>query len=388
MALSCIQTIQPLLWAWRPTSSIYLLYRIVDSQRTQTEYSYFIHSIEQPAATEHRMSATKSFLADQLNNEPWLDMTCYPTIFDIMSLKCFLSQRLPNEIIDMIFDLSEYWPHSSRSLPSPIIAKGKLQESLQQAPVHWLEHRDSQASHLPSLIAAGEEPFILRSPLLGFPPTNVLQSPTLLVPRTRHPVRMIIFEIRYYRLFAINPKCRRPQIVRTSSARLEIGIKKPTHTTANSARFNLEPEAWLKDHVCGSSLRLRRICDLVYTSWQSKRTSYDQVHTKIDLYMDHKELADGMIGQKAVIWKSDDSGNYLDDGWNLSSPTLQHISEADKAHVKDYVHTLAKEDRREEASFLKQVEVGDSLVVWVKGRDGPTVSMIEGARMHVFWAAS
>lgn len=64
------------------------------------------------------------------------------------------------------------------------------------------------------------------------------------------------------------------------------------------------------------------------------------------------------------------------------------LSEADIAHVKDYVHSLAKEDRREQANFLKQLEVGDSLGVWVKARDGPDVSMIEGLRMHVFWAAS
>ena len=335
------------------------------------------------------MSTTKSFWADQLDNEPWLDMTCYPTMFDTISLKCFLSQRVPKEIIDMIFDLSEYWPHSSRSLPSPIKAQGKVQESvLQEYPVHWREHRDSQATHLPSPIVAGEDGLILSSPPLGLPPAEVLQSPTLLAPRTRHPVRMIIFEVRYHRLFAINPKCRRPQIVRQSSARLEIGIKKPTHISVYSTRPVLEPEAWLKDHVFESSLRLRRVCDRVYTLWQSKRSSYDRVHTKIDLYMDHKDLADGMIGQKTVIWNREDSGDYLDDGWNLSGATLQHLSEANKAHVKDYVYSLAKQDWMEKANFLKQLEVGDSLGVWVKAKDGPTVSMIEGVRMHVFWAAS
>ena len=316
-------------------------------------------------------------------------MTCYPTVFDIISLKRFLSQHLPNEIIDMIFDLSEYWPYSSRSLPSPIKAQGKVQESvLQDYPDHWLEHRDSQATHSPSLTVAGEDGLILSLPPLGLPPTDALHSPTLLVPRTRHPVRMIIFEIRYYRLFAINPKCRRPQIVCQSSAGLEIGIKRPFHITSYSTRLILEPEAWLRDHVFESSLRLRRICDRVYTSWQSKRSSYDHAHTKIDLYMSHKELADGIIGQKTVVWNCDDSENDLDDGWNLSSATLQLLSEADKAHVKEYVHSLAKQDWREKANFLKTLEVGDSLGVWVKARDGPTVSMIEGVRMHVFWAAS
>ena len=105
--------------------------------------------------------------------------------------------------------------------------------------------------------------------------------------------------------------------------------------------------------------------------------------------MDHDVLADGMTGQKTVVWKCNDSENYLDDGWDLSGEIMMRfLSETDKAHMKDYVHSLAKEDRRERANFLKQLEVGDSLGVWVKARNGPDVSMIEGVRMHVFWAAS
>lgn len=345
------------------------------------------------------MSTTKLFPSDQSNNETWLDLTCYPTFFDIISLKrLFLSHSLPNELMDVIFDLAEYWPYSSRSLPSPIKAQPEIQ---------W---RDRRGTHrLPSFKTASKDGPILSSPPLGLPPLNVLQSHALLVPSTRHPVRMVIFEIRYRRDFTLNPKWRRPQIVRQTSTRLEIDIKRPTESSPSS---DLEPDVWLKDHVDDSSLLLQQICDHIHTSWQSKRSLYDRAHTKIDLYMDHSVLADDMTGQKTVVWKYDDSENYLDDGWDLSRKTMgglseaydsddyldngwdlsgeimRLLSEADKAHVNDYVHSLAKEDRREQANFLKQLEEGDSLGVWAKARSGPDVSMIEGMRMHVFWAAS
>lgn len=52
--------------------------------------------------------------------------------------------------------------------------------------------------------------------------------------------------------------------------------------------------------------------------------------------------------------------------------------------MNNLVHSLAKEDRRKQADFMKQLEVGDSLRVRVRVKDGPSVSMIE---MHVFLAA-
>ena len=150
----------------------------------------------------------------------------------------------------------------------------------------------------------------------------------------------------------------------------------------------MEPAVWLTARYIESSPRLQQICDRVYRSWQSKRSFCDPAHIKIDLDMNHKALAENMIGQKTVIWRYDDDGNYLDDRWDISRETLKFLSETEKAHVNEFVHALAQEDRRDQADFVKQLEVGDSLGVWVRVRDGPSVSMIEGVRVHVFWAAS
>ncbi len=332
-----------------------------------------------------------------------MDMTHYPTIFDIISLKRLLSHALPNELIDIILDLAEYWPHFSRSSPSPIKAQGEMRVPV-PPDVHadWLDHRGPEAIAPISFTDSSEDGFVLRSPPLGISSTDGVQSQLSLVPRTRHPVRMIIFEIRYSRLFAINPKCRRRQVVCQSSTRLEVGIKKPESSTDPSRKAVLDPHTLstastsedsrqfpqYRDHIYE---RWHYKRDRVYQAWHFKRSFCDPAHAKIDLYMDHKVLKDGMIGQKTVLWRYDDdevASAKLDDGWDLSEEALGRLSEAEKAHLAGFVHSLAKEDRMEQADFMKQLEVGDSLGVWVRVKDGPSVSMIEEMRVHVFWAAS
>lgn len=336
------------------------------------------------------MSTTESFPSDQRNNHPWLDMTHYPTAFDIVYLKRFLAHSLPNELIGIILDLSEYWPHYSCSSTSSVKAQGKVQENLVQP--HWLEHRGRETTTPLSFTDSSEDGFVLRSPPLAVPLADVVQSQAL-VPQTRHPVRMIVFEIRYYRLFAMNPKCRRRQVVRQSKTRLEVGIKKPVPSTESRLRAVREPDTRPAARVVQDSPQLQQVCDRIYDSWQLRRSFCDPAHMRIDLYMDHKALADGMVGQKTVIWRCDDDddvagANVLGDAWDLRGEPLPRLSGAAKAHVDDLVHSLANEDRTEQADFVKQLEVGDSLGVWVRVRDGPAVSMIERVSMHAFWAAS
>ena len=144
--------------------------------------------------------------------------------------------------------------------------------------------------------------------------------------------------------------------------------------------------------VLEGSPRVQQICGDFYRSWHIKRSFCDPTHTKIDLYLNHSALADGMMGQKTVVWRCDSDyvagAEYLDDGWDLGGKTRERLSAAEKAHVNKFVHSLAKKDRREQVNFMKQLEVGDSLGVWVRVVRGIFVSMVEEMRMHVFWAAS
>ncbi len=251
------------------------------------------------------------------------------------------------------------------------------------------KHRRPSTGPL-SFTDSDEDGFILRGTPLGIPPTDALQFNTSLAPRTQHPARMIIFEIRYHRIFAINRKCcpRPRQIVRQSTTRLEIGIKKSKPSAEPPQMAIPKPVPQLTPQVPNESLG---ICDRVYELWLFKRSFCDPANAKIDLYLGFDALADNMMGQKTVFWRYDDDdcadADFLDDGWDLSALTRAH-PEPDKSQAHELVKYLAKEDRSRQADLFKQLEVGDSLGVWVRMRDGPSISMIEGVKMHVFWAAS
>ena len=98
------------------------------------------------------------------------------------------------------------------------------------------------------------------------------------------------------------------------------------------------------------------------------------------------------MGQKTIAWRfnnDDVASAFLDnDGWDaIEYHDSKYRSEAEKFKLNNFLHSLVKEDRRNQADFMKQLEVGDSLGVWVRV-DGLSVSMIEEVRMHTFWAAS
>lgn len=320
-------------------------------------------------------------------------MAHYPTVFNIISLKHSLSHSLPNELIEIILDFAEYWPHSSCSSTSSIKARGQVcQDAQHHCYAEWRQHRGPEATTPRSFADSSEDGFVLRSVPLGIHPTDNLQFQASLIPLTQHPVRMIIFEIRYYRLFACDPVRRRRDIVRYSSTCLELGIKKPMPSSESPPRAVLEPATRPTAQVVEGNPRLQRTSDRVYHAWDLKRNLCSRGNAKVDLYMSQMALADGMVGQKTVVWRTDDDdlagAKFLDDGWDLSGQPWSRLSETEKAHARDFIHSLAKEDRRKQVNFMKQLEVGDSLGVWVRVSNGPYGSKIEGMRMHVFWAAS
>lgn len=246
--------------------------------------------------------------------------------------------NLPNEVIDMIFDLAEYWPHSSCSSSSPVKAQGKIrQDVLRSFPPRFLEHQGPEATTSQSFTDSSEDGFILRSQPLGIPPTNVVPLQASLVSRTRHPVRMIIFEIRYYRLSSMSLVLPQP-----NSTWLEVCIKKPKLPTESTTRVNLEPAIRPIAQVFEGSSQSQHICDRVYKLWHQKRSLCDPAHTKIGLYMDRSALEKGMMGQKTIVWRLNDddvAGAFLDDGWGMIENQMRHRPEVVKANLNKFIHS-------------------------------------------------
>ena len=55
--------------------------------------------------------------------------TCLPTINDVLEVKDILSTiKLPLEVIDVIVDFAEYWPHTTAMRKTPLDVYGSSEE--------------------------------------------------------------------------------------------------------------------------------------------------------------------------------------------------------------------------------------------------------------------
>lgn len=157
------------------------------------------------------------------NQPPYFDLRKCPSMAAVISLRqhLALSRYLPNEIIDIILDLAEYWPHTSSILDMTTrVYSGHIYSSSRPArPRQKLERLLGTPG---SRREWKENGFLIRTPPLGWqctsdtdlskrnerkPPAATqprpkwkpliprLQPPTWLPPRGLHPARRVVFEI-------------------------------------------------------------------------------------------------------------------------------------------------------------------------------------------------
>ncbi|CAF9911089.1 hypothetical protein IMSHALPRED_009921 [Imshaugia aleurites] len=154
---------------------------------------------------------------------PYFDLRKCPSMASVIALRHYLSlsRNLPNEIIDMILDLAEYWPHSSSILDMttrvysghmcygsyPARPRQKLGRLLstpesrrewkengfliRTPPLGWycVSETDPPKQHATNP-SPTTHPRAKSKPLIPIPP-----PPTWLPPRGVHPARRVVFEI-------------------------------------------------------------------------------------------------------------------------------------------------------------------------------------------------
>lgn len=154
---------------------------------------------------------------------PYFDLRKCPSMAAVISLRQHLasSRLLPNEIIDIILDLAEYWPHTSSILDMTTrVYSGHMHNGSRPArPRQKLERLLGSPG---SRREWKENGFLIRTPPLGWqctsdpdlskrnerkPPSTTqprpkwkpliprLEPPTWLPPRGLHPARRVVFEI-------------------------------------------------------------------------------------------------------------------------------------------------------------------------------------------------
>lgn len=154
---------------------------------------------------------------------PYFDLRKCPSMASVISLRRYLSltRDLPNEIIDIILDLAEYWPHTSSILDmttrvySGHMCYGSYPARPRQKLGRLLSTPESRREWK-------EDGFLIRTPPLGWrcigdadlsnrceskPPSTpppkakskplipTPRPPTWLPPRGLHPARRVVFEI-------------------------------------------------------------------------------------------------------------------------------------------------------------------------------------------------
>lgn len=280
------------------------------------------------------------------------DISKFPTMSIIIWFKSFLIKRLPLELVELVLDHAEYWPHTTTVKP-------KL--GLVRTPVKWRgTSSDIFSSSWPSPESKAMQEvlgFTLYSPPLASE-SNRTRAATLrkglrrlvlkdlevsLPPRGQHPARMVVLEAISQRCNIQTSKFGDVGIIRVDDQQLEQDLLETNGQRRNSTVVpafwsNSRPSKYSKPAKTDKACRLvaQREC------WFSPTAEAE--------------------GKCVIKWRYDedleDDVKKYDDGMVL--PTT--------------------------ADFVREMKVGDSVGLWAPVVRGNCVYKIDEVRMHVFWA--
>lgn len=285
----------------------------------------------------------------------WVDMSIYPTMSEVVETKNHLAQKLPLEIVDLVMDFADFWPHTSSILeqgmkdsgsaatPADLAREGFLLGSLPlgircagvllffvypgHLPCPWLL----------DINLAGR-----RSPLVSFqrvarPPETDQGELHWLRPRNRHPARMVIIET----LHRGDSRPRRP----------------------------------------GNTYRRASWYDVRKTNFLGRTT--DLAGLDVPCSLEIPLTAAGVRVGNVQVWRYDDDFQP-----SLGENDLQKRDECIPRVAKQWrSRLLAKNlERRQKANFVRFLEVGHSIGIWAGMLGSGYSNHFEGARLHVFWA--
>ena len=333
------------------------------------------------------------------------NINTFPSRSTILFVKNFLIKKLPRELVDLVLDHAEYWPHTTTISP-------KL--GLVRTPVKW---RDTSSDILsPSWPSAESQAmkevlgFTLYSPPLavvddssssgGLTPAAMLKKGLrrlvlkdsmmlmMMPPRSRHPARMIVFEAASQR-YDIQPG---------SGKFGDVGIIRSADDQQQQQQL-LERDDDINHHshpvtASSSSSTVRRNSSSVFSSFQRAAKPSQQPTNKSarataaerkKTTMKTKQLVaqrecwfSSPAGAKAegkyvVVWRYDDDDGTLTDGG------LKDDGDGDgDATIVPTTTTTA--------AFIRRLEIGDRIGLWAPVVRGNCVYKIDEVRMHVFWA--
>ena len=280
------------------------------------------------------------------------DISEYPSVGTIIWVKSFLIKRLPLELVELVLDHAEYWPHTTTVRP-------KL--SLVHTPVKW-RHTSCEihSSSWPSPESKSMSQvlgFTLYSPPLASD-NSLTRAATLrkglrrlvlkdaersLPPRGQYPARMIVFETGSQRYDIQTGKFGDVGITRQADPLLEQHLPVADNQRRNSSVF--------------SSFRSN-----TKPSKAVKPAKSDETHQLIAQRECWLSPGAKAKGKYVIKWRHDED---LEDSAKENSDEKVLPTTAD---------------------FIRKLKVGDSIGLWAPVVRGNYVYKIDEVRMHVFWA--
>lgn len=333
---------------------------------------------------------------------PYFDLRKCPSMAAVISLRQYLSlsRALPNEIIDMILDLTEYWPHTSSILDmttrvySGHMCYGSYSARPRQKLGRLLSTPESRREWK-------EDAFLIRTPPLGWrcvsdadlskrcestpPPTTqprakskplipTPQPQTWLPPRGLRPARRVVFEIlsREERLQNTHKQgstfCYASSKTCFDATIDTISFPKTTRRTINRS---IEPLLWTAEAATKDCLR-HQPSDVCYAiRSKSPKLSYSSFPKPSS---DHENPSSGV------------TKNYT--AHNRKVVRTWRYDGAEHCYLPTTDRDFGSENATE---FVKGLREGDCIGLWARARRTEEhgrawCNVVDRVAIHVFWA--
>ena len=343
---------------------------------------------------------------------PYFDLRKCPSMAAVISLRQYLSfsRHLPNEIIDIILDLAEYWPHTSSVLDmtTRVYSGHMYYGSYPARPRQKLERLLSTPE---SRREWKENGFLIRTPPLGWrctsnsdlsrgqdnePPPKIrprpkwkplipaAKPPNWLPPRGVHPARRVVFEIlsREERL-ENSPRPGSTFYYANSETSFDATVDTISfpRMTKKSINRSIDPLLWTTEAAtknCHNNHQHQQLSDVCYTI-RSKSPSHPA------------PAASSPSSDHALLPSSGVTKNYT--AHNRKVVRTWRYDGAERCYLPTTDRDFSSENA---TAFVKGLKEGDCIGLWARARKVESrrpgeqgrawCNVVDRVAIHVFWA--
>ena len=331
---------------------------------------------------------------------------------DVIAVKALIRYprahlNLSTELVDVIMDLAEYWPHTTCSLRGPVLSSGY--------PV---------STGLPPADFRHGDTFLLRTEPLGmstqadverkdygigtqirriFSSIRPLKGPSWVAPRGKHPCRKIIFEILSREtdqgrpIYAASPTPK-PRHVRgtwfdvgVDSQVQEYPVSEPIRWTEAESHFYaggrsidssqsliLIPDQNLEE--CEKKFEDQKMTAIrnFNDSWPSTGLDASPAHC---FRPTRPAMGDPRVDEQEVV-------QYINSFSELNRQHTQIWRWDEDAYPEpiEAYQLAVRPVFNPNGAFIRSLEVGESITLWVRARGGSVINTVERVRIRVYWA--